>query len=323
MVRTRSNDFAAAASSPRRSCRSPSSATAAGTGSRRVRARRSPMARPTSPRTAAARAAPTRASTRSGWSSSARAYSTSRSANVTADELEVAEERGHGRAVERDPVRGRVGFSHRAQRAERVAAQLPNVRQPRVCGETGMPVEQLLQRRGGVVVAPELDVGVDHHRERVGVVGIAGVHRGTERERLAELVAREREEGAPEPGLVQVGAHRVGAVERPLREVVVGRVGHLRRAPHVVVAQRLQGAHVVRCVLHALFERTDGRARRCLRGDDRRSVLGDRTARCEEHDASDGHPDDHRAHEPRDERHRHATRRDRRARRCRPALRRR
>ena len=96
-------------------------------------------------------------------------------AEVAAAELEVAEQRGDGRAVEGDPVGGGVGGAHRASRTDGVTVQLPDVREPGVGGQAGVTVEELLEGRRRVVVVPELHLRVDGHRERVGVVGVACV----------------------------------------------------------------------------------------------------------------------------------------------------
>ena len=54
--------------------------------------------------------------------------------------------------------------------------QLPDIGEAGVGGQARVTVEELLEGRRRVVVVPELHLGVDGHRERVGVVGVACVH---------------------------------------------------------------------------------------------------------------------------------------------------
>ncbi len=222
-------------------------------------------------------------------------------AEVALPELEVAEERGHGRAVEGDAVGRGVGFAHRAARADRVAVELTDVGQARVCGQARVAVEELLERRRRVVVVPELHLGVDRHRQRVGIVGIARVDAGAEVERACEIVARERQEPAPEVGVVEIGCDRVGAIEGALRQVVEGRVGHLRGLADVRDTKCLERAHVGGRVLHPFLERGHRGARRRGRRHHLRRGVGARARGCEEDHASDGRAHDHGADEPDDE----------------------
>ena len=124
-----------------------------------------------------------------------------------------------------------------------------------------MTIEELLEGRRRVVVVPELHLGVDGHRERVGVVGIACVDPQAEIEGGAEVVTGQREQAAAEVGVVEIGGDRVGAVEGALREVVEGGVGDLRGLADVRDPEGLQRAHVGGHVVHACLERGHRRAR--------------------------------------------------------------
>ena len=144
------------------------------------------------------------------------AVGVARGGHAAASELEVAHESLHvGAAL--GGSRGGRRQPHGRHGAGRVARQLAQVGGARVCGEARLEVEQPLNRRGGVVIAAELDLRV--RDDRVGAhevrLGAAGVE--AELELLAELVPQARERAGADQGAHVARVAHQGGVEGALR----------------------------------------------------------------------------------------------------------
>ncbi len=112
---------------------------------------------------------------------------------------------------------GDGGLGHGRHRARDVAVQLAEVRRPGQAGQRRPAVEHLLEGGGGVVVAAELDVGVDDDAERLGGGRVERMGPPAELECGGEVVAAEGQQAQAGEGGRAVGATAPGCGRAPGR----------------------------------------------------------------------------------------------------------
>ena len=110
---------------------------------------------------------------------------------------------------------GRLG--HGRDRAGHVAVQLAQVRRPGQAGQRGPAVEHLLEGLGGLVVAAELDLGVDDDAQRLRRGGVELMGPPAELQGGGEVVAAEGQQPQAGEGGRPVGGQTPGCGRAPAR----------------------------------------------------------------------------------------------------------
>ena len=146
---------------------------------------------------------------------------------VAGGDEQVAEQGVDERDVLGRQARRRGSLLHRGQRDVELAVQLGEVRDAGERRQVGADREHLGGCRVGVVVAPELDEGIDDDRPRRGEVRRHGDRLAAGLERLGELVLAELEATDPGQDLGVVGGEPAGGLERLVGRRVERRIGRL------------------------------------------------------------------------------------------------
>ncbi len=124
-------------------------------------------------------------------------------------------------------------------------------------------IEHLLQVTGGRSVLAKLDLGVDHHGERIGGEWIRGVCRQAESQSLGEVVTGQGEHSERRHGPGITGSKLLGLTENPFRRRVERRVANLGRPLQVGNPEALPRSGVRGVDRHLVFEDGDGLHQRC------------------------------------------------------------
>ena len=140
---------------------------------------------------------------------------------------------------------GDGGLGHGRDGTGGVAGELTEVGRPGQAGQRGPAVEHPLEVVGGGVVAAELDLGVDHHPQRLRRGGVEAVGPATEVEGRGEVMAAEGQQAQPGEGGGTVGRQGVAAVEGLSGPGEVGRVRGLPSPDEVGLAQSGEQSRVV------------------------------------------------------------------------------
>ena len=172
----------------------------------------------------------------------------------------VADQRGDGGAV-LGGAGGLLGLEHGQAGALQVAVELSEVGQAGEGGAAGAAGQQLGQVVLGLVVAAELDAGVDEDGQRVGVVGHLLVGGAAVLEGTGEVVEGQGERALGHGRRRVAGGQRAGPVERVPGEVVEGRVAGDDGLSQVAAGQLLPGGQVLRVGGRAPLELGDGARR--------------------------------------------------------------
>ena len=149
------------------------------------------------------------------------------SVGIAGVDEQVAEQRiDECHVLRGEPGRG-GGFLHRAQRDIELAVQFRDVRHSGQCREVGPDREHLRGGRVGLVVAPELDEGIDDDRPGRGKVRRQRDGRAAGVQCLGETVLGELQSADPGQDQGVVGCQLPGRLEGFARRCVEGRIGGL------------------------------------------------------------------------------------------------
>ena len=167
---------------------------------------------------------------------------------------EVTEELGERGGVGGVAGGGAGGLLHGGHGARQVAVELAKVGSPGQGGGAGPEVEHLLHVTGGLVVAAELDAGIDEDAERVAARRVGLVGGDTEVVGAIEVVERQGQHAVDAEGARVVAGEPAGFTHGELGHVVGRGVAGAHGLLGGQLGEREPGAGVVGRGGHTLLE---------------------------------------------------------------------